>query len=985
MNNTIDKTLGDVLDKIQGIVFLYDLQKKTFSYINEMGISLLGYSKAEIENRKDKILIDIVHPEDQKKILSNINEIIANNNNVEYRNEYRLKAKDGQYYWFDFFTYVSSTDKDGKPLMLLGNAFDISKLKTVELELRKSSKSIRNKLDAIINPDGNLNKLNLADVIDVEAVQLLMDDFYELTKIGIGIFDINNNLLVAKGWQNICLNFHRKNPSTLKYCIESDSELTRNVVPGTFKRYKCKNNMWDIVTPIYIGSVHVGNLFLGQFLFENEEPDREVFVKQARKYGFNEKEYLEALDAVPRWSEKTVNSAMSFYSRFALLISNLSYSNVKLARTIEERRIVEETLAKSEEKYRFLADNMRDVLWTFDVTTKFFTYVSPSVISLRGYSPEEIMNKPIDATMLPEQQEIIKHALNERLKLFLDDEKKMIPSRFYSEELLQPCKDGALVWTEMVTTYVRNPKSGNIEVHGVTRDISDRKKMEESLIESLERYENIVKGTNVGTWELNVQTGATIFNKQWYEMLGYHENEIQNTLNSWEALMHPDDLLKANEAMEKHFKEDVDYYELENRMRHKSGEWRWILSKGKIVSHDCIGKPLKMFGIHIDVTDKKKAEIELIRAKELAEESNNLKTSFLQNISHEIRTPLNGIIGFASLLDKPNVTDDKRKKFLEVIQNSSNQLLSIINDVLTVSSIDSKTEKLTISSLDIQELFEELKIVLSTQLKKQNNTLLIKENSINKLRIDTDKTKVTQVITNLLVNANKFTQNGFIELSAERQGEFIKFCVKDTGIGIAPENHELIFERFRQADNSIHQKFGGTGLGLSICKGFVEMLGGKIWMASDVGCGSAFFFTIPYVLAKDKVSNDNVTLNNTLTKTILIAEDEDVNLMYLQEALIEFKFNIMIARNGKEAFDICKQNKDIDLVLMDIKMPVMDGSQATKLIKCINPNLPIIAQTAFALDHEILKYMKDGFDDYLSKPIRKNDLMVKLKKYLLAE
>ncbi len=232
----------------------------------------------------------------------------------------------------------------GRVARIVGNIMDITERKEMEDSLRESERTFKRKLDALLSPEGDLGTLNLADVIDTESTQSLMDDFYKLTGIGVAVVDSDGTVLVATGWQDICTKFHRIHPVTRANCIESDTILGSGGETGTFKIYKCKNNMWDISTPILVGGRQLGSIFLGQFFFDNEEPDYETFRLQARRCGFDEQEYLEALDRVPRWSHETVGHVMDFYSRFAEVFSKLSYSNLKLARTLEEHKKAEEKI-----------------------------------------------------------------------------------------------------------------------------------------------------------------------------------------------------------------------------------------------------------------------------------------------------------------------------------------------------------------------------------------------------------------------------------------------------------------------------------------------------------------------------------------------------------------------------------------------------------------------------------------------------------------
>jgi len=383
-----------------------------------------------------------------------------------------------------------------------------------------------------------------------------------------------------------------------------------------------------------------------------------------------------------------------------------------------------------------------------------------------------------------------------------------------------------------------------------------------------------------------------------------------------------------------------------------------------------------------DITEEQKLRQELILAKEKAEESDRLKTAFLQNMSHEIRTPLNAISGFSGMLNKPELSEEKRKSFISIIQNSSKQLVSIVSDILTISSLETKQEKQNIDKVCINNIILDLLAIFKLQAQNQNISLYAKQQLNDKQsEIYTDKTKITQILTNLLTNALKFTHEGFIEFGYNLKDSELEFYVKDSGIGIKPEFHEKIFERFRQADISINKLYGGTGLGLAISKAFVELLGGKIGVQSELEKGSNFYFTIPYKPVNEIDKSTTPTKRNENFKTILVAEDEEYNFLYIEELLIDMDLKIIHAKDGKETVDIFKSNPNIDLILMDIKMPIMTGHEAAKIIKELKPSLPIVAQSAYALEHERAKY-EEIFDDYLTKPISENDLKSMVMKYI---
>jgi PAS domain S-box-containing protein len=394
-------------------------------------------------------------------------------------------------------------------------------------------------------------------------------------------------------------------------------------------------------------------------------------------------------------------------------------------------------------------------------------------------------------------------------------------------------------------------------------------------------------------------------------------------------------------------------------------------------------EPGKMVALFNEITNRKKAEDDLVKAKEKAEESDRLKTAFLQNMSHEIRTPMNAITGFADLLNGPKLSDEKRKSFTSIIIKSGNQLLSIVNDILTISALDTHQEKINTTVVNLSVFLNDLRDTFKPRAQTKNITLRIGQSlPENQSIIYADTTKLTQVLTNLLSNAIKFTQDGYIEFGYRLKGAELEFYVEDNGIGIAKEARQHIFERFSQADTSISRKYGGTGLGLAISKGLIELMGGKIWVESEIDKGSTFIFTLPYHSAYE---HETETYDKSVpfgVTTILVAEDEEYNFLYLEELLHDLNINIIHTCDGVETIEKCKSNKEIGLILMDIKLPVMDGYRAAQVIKEFRPDLPIIAQSAYALEHEIQKYKGTCFDDYITKPIKKEVFLNKIQKFL---
>ncbi len=386
-----------------------------------------------------------------------------------------------------------------------------------------------------------------------------------------------------------------------------------------------------------------------------------------------------------------------------------------------------------------------------------------------------------------------------------------------------------------------------------------------------------------------------------------------------------------------------------------------------------------------DITERKKMIDELITAKNKAEESDRLKTAFLQNISHEIRTPMNGILGFADLLTDGNICLDEVKKYAEIIKNSGGRLLELINNMLDLSKIDSGLAPLVKTSFNLDVLMQDLFSLFSKI--SRNKGVELKYNSTvdaNNLIIFADQIKLNQVMSNLLNNAVKFTYSGFIEYGYCVQDNQIIFSVIDTGRGVPFEHQTRIFERFYQADISTSRDFEGAGLGLSICRGLVEMMGGKIWFESEPARGSIFNFTIPLEIPSEQSENESQNKDSLEPsgRVILIAEDDDMSFAFLKVVLKKINIEVIRALNGGEAVEICRQRQDIRLVLMDIQMPEIDGLKATTSIKQIRPHLPVIAQATFSCGSEKDAALKVGCEDYITKPIDPRNLLKMMKKYI---
>ena len=420
----------------------------------------------------------------------------------------------------------------------------------------------------------------------------------------------------------------------------------------------------------------------------------------------------------------------------------------------------------------------------------------------------------------------------------------------------------------------------------------------------------------------------------------------------------------------------------------KSGELYWeSASISPILDHQ--GKMTHFLAIKVNITATKKLLQDLNAAKEKAEESDRLKTAFLNNISHEIRTPFNGLLGFLSLIQDDTISPGEREKYISIINHSADRLMNTINDIVEMSQIQTAQTPLILSETKITKLADDLYEHYHPEALKKGLRFIINNALLETCdTVSTDSSKLNIILSHLINNAIKFTNAGSIELNIHPIDNRLEFSIKDTGIGIPANRQKAIFERFIQADISNTRPFEGAGLGLSISKSYVEMLGGKIWIESEFDKGSTFYFTIPLIPAQNAIVNtvthntSNVKEDLPKMKKVLIVEDDETSEMLLTVLLENYFNERLYARTGIEAIEVSRNNPDIELILMDIKMPGMDGYETTRQIRKFNPGVIIIAQTAHALAGDRERAIAAGCNEYIPKPYNKASLMKVINKAL---
>ena len=585
--------------------------------------------------------------------------------------------------------------------------------------------------------------------------------------------------------------------------------------------------------------------------------------------------------------------------------------------------------------------------------------------------------------------------------LFVCDDSKPMFSQFLDKVLHSKLKETCEVaisstcdqplYFDLIGTATEDGKQCLV----IATDITERKHAEEKL----KKVTAAVENSKVSVLITNSDGIIEYANPYFTQLSGFTPNEyIGKTLG----------ILKSNYHTKGFYKElwhtiksgktwEGEFYNLK-----KDGTKYW---ENAIISPVYNNNVLTHFvAIKTDITATKQMIAELKAAKEKAEENERLKTAFLANMSHEIRTPMNGILGFAGLLKEPKLSGAEQQEYIGIIEKSGARMLNIINDVIAISKVESGQMKTFISPTNVNEQIEYIYNFFKQEAEHKGLHLFFKNSLPDKdAFVETDKEKLYAVLTNLVKNSIKFCDAGTIEIGYRLSKDKtpvvsasnglsttaeLEFYVKDTGVGIPKDRREAIFDRFVQADIGDERAFQGAGLGLSISKAFVEMLGGKIWVESEVGKGSSFYFTLPYNLEPEvknaigEVLPDEIKEKIFKKVKILIAEDDDISGMLITRAVKIFGERVLKTTNGVETVEVCRNNPDLDFVLMDIKMPEMDGYDATRQIRQFNRDVIIIAQTAYALTGDREKAIAAGCNDYIAKPFGQRSLTTLMSKYI---
>ncbi len=652
-----------------------------------------------------------------------------------------------------------------------------------------------------------------------------------------------------------------------------------------------------------------------------------------------------------------------------------------IAQDITKRKRTEESLTILETRYRRLFESAKDGIVILDAETGSIIDVNPFLINLLGYTKEKFLEKEIweigfFKDIAANKEKFIELQQNEYIRY---------------DNLPLETADGRKISVEFVSNVytVNNKKVIQCNI----RDNTERKRAENLLIISETRLRTLIQTIPDLIWLKDINGTYLLCNHMFGRFFGASEANIVGKTDY--------DFVDSELA---------DFFRANDRIAMAAGkpttneEWITFADDGHRVFIETIKAPMYdshnnligIFGIGRDITERQKSEKELIEAKVKAEESDRLKTSFLANMSHEIRTPMNGILGFTELLKKPHLSGNEQQEYINIIEKSGARMLNIINDIVNIAKVESGQMEISVAAIDINEVLDEVSAFFKREAEiKELKIHTFKPLTEKEAIIHTDREKLIAILTNLVKNAIKFTDSGLIEIGYSKKGDHLEFFVKDTGIGIPVEQREFIFDRFRQGSESMSRNYEGAGLGLSISKAYIEMLGGEIWVGnnndsaepegSGTEKGSVLYFNIPYNQARMEKTlriskkKDSEKENQLFNLKLLIAEDDRISQKLIEISTGNIAREVITVATGTDAVEACRMNPDIDLILMDIKMPGMDGYEATRQIRTFNSRVAIIAQTAYALSGERARAIEAGCDDYISKPLDL-ELLIKLIK-----
>jgi len=701
-------------------------------------------------------------------------------------------------------------------------------------------------LRTIIPPEKDIRNLELSSLINVTDIQVMMDNFYQIAGIPMAIIDLKGNILVTVGFQEICTRFHRVHPETLRNCLESDLKLTADIPKGEFRLYKCKNGMWDMATPIFIGDHNIGNLFIGQFFFKDESIDYQHFRNQASKYAFDMADYIGTLEKVPHLDKKDIECAKLFFLRLTDSLSQLSYSNFKLAHLVEETKNLTSTLRQDiierKKTERLLEENKAHLersqeiahlgSWELDILNDRLRW-SDEVYRIFGLAPGEFDTtyEAFLEAVHPDDRDNVNYAYTNSIKEGLES--------YEIEHRIIRKKTGEIRYVHEKCEHFSDHAGRIIRSVGMVHDITEYKKAERELKDSKDKLNIALEIGKIGVWEWDLRSDDVFLDARVEKMFGLEPGTVNLTYNDIENLLHAEDVMHFKKTISKALNEDMSF-ETIFRIRTRENEEKYINAKAFVEKEDA-GELVKMTGVCIDITEMKRGvENVLFKLNEELLRSNKALEQFAYVASHDLQEPLRMVSSFTQMLSLKynDRLDEDARDYIRFAVEGAERMYDMINGLLAFSRIQSRGKEFRI--VDMNSVMEQ--VLRNLSVKINESRAIIKWENLPAVRAD--EVQMVQLMQNLVSNALKFNKRRpRIRISSESTKPETVFSVSDNGIGIDSQYSERIFKIFQRLVD--RNEYEGTGIGLAICKIIVEGHGGTIWVESDPGKGTTFYFTIP--------------------------------------------------------------------------------------------------------------------------------------------
>ena len=952
--------LNALFDAVNESIFLME-PDGTVVALNKTTATRLGLDNTDVTGQN---MFDFLPTDVAEKRRAYVEQIITTGKPERFEDQ-----RDGK--WIDNSIFPIM-DENGKVRRLAIFGLDITRHKLGEEALRKSEESVRAKLEAILSPEGDIGSLNLADIIDAPSIQTIMDDFFRLTQIGVGLLDINGKVLVATGWQDICTKFHRVHPKTCRNCIESDTLLSSGIQPGSFKTYKCKNNMWDIATPIHVGGRHLGNLFLGQFFYEDDKPDYEAFRDQARKFGFNEDEYLDALNRVPRWRRETLECVMSFYTRLAQLISSLSYSNIKLARILKQNEQAEKALQR---KNNMLArtENIAHIgSWEWDIATDTVTW-SDELFRIFQRDPAE------GAPSFTDHPEF--YHPDDMRQLEVAVEAAVRSGTPYELELRLIRKDGETRFCFARGYAEMGPEGSAVRLFGSLQDVTERKQMELILKEKTSFLNILLESIPVPIFYKDTEGRYIGFNNAFHKFFGKDQKYL---VGKTVFDIAPRELAEVYHAKDLELLQNPGVQIYETEMKDIQGHLHNVVYH-KATFTDASGKVSGLIGAIMNITDRKILEDQLRQSQKMESVGR-----LAGGVAHDFNNMLMIIIGNTEIaMEETDPSTPVYANLKEIIAGAQRSA-ELTRQLLAFARKQTISPKVLHLNQLIYDMIRMLQRLIGEDID------LVWKPSSNLWPVRMDPSQIDQILVNLAVNARDAI-HGVGNLTIETEnivfdesycmthagfipGEFVLLAVSDTGCGMEKESMEHLFEPFY----TTKEMGKGTGLGLATIYGIVKQNDGFINVYSEPGKGTAFKIYLPRTQVADAVEPREVSQKPANgTETVLLVEDEPSILKLGKAVLDRYGYTVLSARTPEDALALAEQHPEpIHLLITDIVMPQMNGRELMKKITVSRPEIKTLYMSGYTADviehHGVLE---KGIH-FLQKPFSVKTIAAKVREVL---